>query len=49
MDAAVADEEGYELTVNASDVCITGKTAVGVFYGIQTFDQLLAGARSCPL
>ncbi len=43
VDAAVADEEGYELTVNASDVCITGKTAVGVFYGIQTFDQLLAG------
>lgn len=43
VDAAVADEEGYELTVNASDICITGKTAAGVFYGIQTFDQLLAG------
>lgn len=43
LDAALTAAEGYELTVNASEVCIAGKTAAGVFYGIQTFDQLLAG------
>ncbi len=42
LDTVVADAEGYELTVNSSDVCIAGKTAAGVFYGIRTFDQLLA-------
>ncbi|MCM1031493.1 MAG: beta-N-acetylhexosaminidase [Oscillibacter sp.] len=43
LDTAVEDAEGYELAVNASGVSIAGKTAAGVFYGIQTFDQLLAG------
>lgn len=43
LDAGLNDTEGYELAVNASEICITGKTAAGVFYGIQTFDQLLAG------
>lgn len=43
LDAGIADSEGYELSVNSSEICITGKTAAGVFYGVQTFDQLLAG------
>ncbi len=43
LDAGIADSEGYELAVTASGVRIAGKTAAGVFYGIQTFDQLLAG------
>lgn len=43
LDTGLADAEGYELTVNSSNVCIMGKTAAGVFYGIRTFDQLLLG------
>ncbi|WP_251620407.1 beta-N-acetylhexosaminidase [Odoribacter lunatus] len=42
LDAGLSETERYELTVNSSNVCIAGKTAAGVFYGIQTFDQLLA-------
>jgi hexosaminidase len=38
--SAIASE-GYELTISADGVRITGKTAAGVFYGVQTLRQLL--------
>jgi hexosaminidase len=34
-------DEGYELTARNDTVTITGKTSVGVFYGVQTLRQLL--------
>jgi hexosaminidase len=34
-------EEAYELTVSADRVTITGRSAAGVFNGVQTFRQLL--------
>lgn len=34
-------DEGYNLTITADQVIIEGSTAAGVFYGIQTFRQLL--------
>jgi hexosaminidase len=34
-------DEAYELTVGADRVVITGSTPAGVFYGVQTFRQLL--------
>ena len=48
VDAAVADEEGYELTVNASDVCITGKTAAGVFLRHTDVRPASGGRRGKP-
>jgi hexosaminidase len=38
---ASAGEEGYELTVAADGVRILASNAAGVFYGVQTFRQLL--------
>ena len=35
------NDEGYTLDVNAQGVTVTGKTAQGLFYGMQTFLQLL--------
>lgn len=37
------DEEGYTLDVTPGGVRIEGRTAAGVFYGLTTFEQLLAG------
>lgn len=34
-------KEGYELTVDKSNIIISAATPTGVFYGIQTFRQLL--------
>lgn len=41
LDASVANEEGYTLLINENEITITGKTAKGVFYGIQTLRQLM--------
>ncbi len=38
---ASAGDEGYELTVAADGVRIVASSAAGVFYGVQTFRQLL--------
>lgn len=37
LDTAVDNPEGYELTVSPERVTIKGRTANGVFYGLQTF------------
>jgi len=37
------DAEGYLLSVTANDVVVAGKTATGVFYGLQTLKQLVRG------
>lgn len=41
LDREVTDDEGYRLRICPEAITITGKTAAGVFYGIQTLDQLL--------
>ena len=41
IDDAITNDEGYKLSVSTNGVKITGKTAKGVFYGIQTLRQLL--------
>ena len=40
-DVPETGDEAYELTIAADRVTIKGRTAAGVFYGIQTFRQLL--------
>ncbi|GAA4295174.1 beta-N-acetylhexosaminidase [Aestuariibaculum suncheonense] len=41
LDDQISNEEGYELTVSYRDIVISGKSATGVFYGIQTLKQLI--------
>ena len=41
IDAAIENEEGYEVAVLYDKISISGKTAKGVFYGIQTLRQLM--------
>ncbi len=41
VDSAVAGPEGYELTVTAERVTIRATDAAGLFYGVQSFRQLL--------
>lgn len=49
-DSTLPDAEAYTLQVHSKGVSITGATAAGVFYGLQTLDQLLradASAACC--
>ena len=41
LDTTIANPEGYRLVVDAEGVTITGATAAGVFYGIQTLRKAL--------
>lgn len=41
IDAKMAEPEGYRIEVNVRGVVISGKTAQGVFYGIQTLRKSL--------
>lgn len=41
IDTAIADPEGYHLTVGAEGVHIAGSSPAGVFYGIQTLRKAL--------
>lgn len=43
LDPSVQHPEGYRLSVSPGEIVITGKTPAGVFYGVQTLDQLLLG------
>ena len=45
-DSRVGNEEAYSLSINQSGVEIIGKTKAGLFYGIQTFLQLLSSKGS---
>ena len=44
IDESIQNEEGYKLVVTVDKISIAGKTAKGVFYGIQTIRQLLPSA-----
>ena len=41
LDSTVNEEEGYVLKVNANAITINGKTANGVFYGVQTLRKAI--------
>ena len=41
IDDTIENEEGYTLSVSYNNIAISGKTAKGVFYGIQTLKQLM--------
>ena len=41
LDSTVSEEEGYVLKVNANAITINGKTANGVFYGVQTLRKAI--------
>ena len=41
LDDSINNNEGYTLTVKYNKIVISGKTAKGVFYGIQTLRQLM--------
>jgi hexosaminidase len=46
--ASTLGEEGYTLSVAADGVRITGGTAAGVFYGVQTLRQLMPASIEYP-
>ena len=41
LDDTIENDEGYEVSVSYDKIVISGKTAKGVFYGIQTLRQLM--------
>ena len=41
LDQSIENNEGYQLSIRYDEITITGKTAKGVFYGIQTLRQLM--------
>jgi len=41
LDTSITNEEGYVLSINYNQITISGKTSKGVFYGIQTLNQLI--------
>lgn len=45
LDENIENEEGYELVVEYNKIIISGKSAKGVFYAIQTLCQLLPTTR----
>jgi hexosaminidase len=46
---ATMNDEGYVLVVNATEVVVAGKSAAGVFYGLQTLKQLVRGDAREPV
>ncbi|PID69611.1 MAG: beta-N-acetylglucosaminidase, partial [Flavobacteriales bacterium] len=48
LDDVIEQEEGYQLQVDKDNINIIGKTAKGVFYGIQTLRQLVSDGGSVP-
>lgn len=44
LDATIDNDEGYTLSVTYDKIIISGKTATGVFYGIQTLRQIMPSA-----
>ncbi len=44
LDATIDNDEGYTLSVSYDKIIISGKTAMGVFYGIQTLRQMMPSA-----
>lgn len=47
LNEQIQSEEGYVLEVTPRKITIQGKTAAGVYYGIQTFRQLFLTAGGC--
>lgn len=43
LDPGEKEDEGYRIIITPGDIRIAGKTPAGLFYGIQTLDQLLLG------
>ncbi|MEE9361481.1 MAG: beta-N-acetylhexosaminidase [Cellulophaga sp.] len=41
LDDAIQNKEGYTLSITYESIVISGKTATGIFYGIQSLRQLL--------
>lgn len=41
LDASIENDEGYVLSVSFERISISGKTAQGIFYGIQSLRQLM--------
>lgn len=46
LDSTINHPEGYLLIITRNHICISGQTPAGVFYGIQTLNQLLIGDGS---
>lgn len=49
LDGSVKNDEGYRLEVTPKEVTIHARTAVGLFYAVQTIRQLLPAAVEKPL
>ena len=49
LDPTINSKEGYQLEVTSKCVKISAATGVGLFYGIQTLDQILMGDQRSTL